>query len=622
MKRYYLSVLLILCVSVYLGATSRDGREFMASPTTLNAPPGDTAHGLIGYYYQDPSDQSRNFDTLKLVRVDTLIQFAWGNDAPTKTDFSSPDNFSVRWIGLIEPPVTGTYTFHLNADDGSRLYINGVDVADDWPNCCRDYSGTIDLVAGKKYPVRLEMHEKGGGAGVSYFRWEADGLPLEQVPPQALYAITPATASKPKISPVAGLYEGQTTVSLTTQTEGGKIYYTLDGSEPTDQSILYDGPFEITASGSVIAKAYKDGMFSSALASSTYTIIPPLAPTPTFSPSAGIYDDPVIVHIQTAGSGTRIYYTLDGSTPDSTSNLYTAGIEIDSTTRIKAFSTKDGYTPSQIGSATFTILPPGVAAPVFHATSSGSGGGLQVSITCDTVGAIIHYALDNAGLNAGSPVYSAPIQISKTTTLKAYAEKQGVRDSKVSIMTYVIGTDSVKAQAPQFTSPSGHYNSVLQVSLYTDTKGAQIYYTTDGSQPTENSDVFFTPIQINDSVKIQAFAQAGGMKPSDIVSATYVISHQQLDTSIIVTNLQKPVLSIFPNPASNLARLSWTHMVYNLDGVHLTVTDSRGVVMKKAVIKGGYTYYDLNTSSFADGVYFVRITSGQMTVYGKVLVGR
>ena len=63
---------------------------------------------------------------------------------------------------------------------------------------------------------------------------------------------------------VAGRYYTQkTTASISCQTEGARIYYTLDGTEPTAESNLYEGPFEVEGSAVIRALACKDDWFSS-----------------------------------------------------------------------------------------------------------------------------------------------------------------------------------------------------------------------------------------------------------------------------------------------------------------------------------------------------------------------
>jgi hypothetical protein len=170
--------------------------------------------------------------------------------------------------------------------------------------------------------------------------------------------------------------------------------------------------------------------------------------------------------------------------------------------------------------------------------------------------------------------------------------------------------------------PGGHYSAIQQIAITTKTSGATIYYTTDGSIPNDSSNEFIGPILINDSVVLKAYAVKGGMTPSTIISATYVVNASALDTGIINDKLPTPQLKISPNPAADQARISWTNMIYTLDGAYITVTDSRGVITAKVNIKGGYTYYILNTSTYANGVYFIRVVSGSSTLLGKLIIGR
>jgi hypothetical protein len=184
----------------------------------------------------------------------------------------------------------------------------------------------------------------------------------------------------------------------------------------------------------------------------------------------------------------------------------------------------------------------------------------------------------------------------------------------------VIGNNDVLVDTPRFSLASGTYNGSRQVGLYTNTKDAVIYYTIDGSEPGENATLYFNLIQVNDSTTIKAIAIKPGMKNSIVSSATYVITGSAKDTSLINTNLPKGKLAITPNPASDQARISWTGMINTRDGYQVIVTDSKGAVVNTTVITSGYTYYILNTRSLSDGVYFVKVQSGDSVVKGKLLI--
>ena len=81
------------------------------------------------------------------------------------------------------------------------------------------------------------------------------------------------TVATPAITPNGGSFLGTQAVTLSCETEGASIYYTLDGSDPTAESTLYAGAFELTESATVKAIAIKEND-KSAIASATFTAIP------------------------------------------------------------------------------------------------------------------------------------------------------------------------------------------------------------------------------------------------------------------------------------------------------------------------------------------------------------
>lgn len=100
------------------------------------------------------------------------------------------DNFSVRWTGAIAPTKSGSYRFQTYSDDGVRLWVNGVQVINNWTDHSptTNTSGNVSLTAGQRYTVRLEFYEKGGGA-VMQLRW--------RLPSTTSYVAIPASSLNP-----------------------------------------------------------------------------------------------------------------------------------------------------------------------------------------------------------------------------------------------------------------------------------------------------------------------------------------------------------------------------------------------------------------------------------------
>lgn len=86
---------------------------------------------------------------------------------------------------------------------------------------------------------------------------------------------------------------------------------------------------------------------------------------------------------------------------------------------------------------------PVVATPTFTPEAGTYFEEQTVSIACATDGATIHYTMDGTDPTENSPVYSTPININETTTLKAIAMKEGYDNSAIAEATYTIQTGAV-----------------------------------------------------------------------------------------------------------------------------------------------------------------------------------
>jgi hypothetical protein len=105
-----------------------------------------------GAYYP-----SENFDGKPTVRRDKNIDFDWGVTAPM--DDIPADRFGVRWDSCLVLDVSQEVVFQLVSDDGSRLYVNGERIIDNWGRGPRKSRGErIALDAGIHH-IQVEYYE-------------------------------------------------------------------------------------------------------------------------------------------------------------------------------------------------------------------------------------------------------------------------------------------------------------------------------------------------------------------------------------------------------------------------------------------------------------------------------
>lgn len=182
--------------------------------------------------------------------------------------------------------------------------------------------------------------------------------------------------------------------------------------------------------------------------------------------------DPVIsqegntVTISSSTPGAKIYYTTDGTTPSSSSTLYSTPFDLDESATVKAIAIRAHYTSSDVISRACTVT---VATPII------TPGVNSFSISCATAGATIYYEISTVDLasvatpTSSSASYTTSVSITETTYIKAIAIKSGCADSAIAsgTATYSAGggetTWSYTAALADFGT-SG-YNTTLRTSL-------------------------------------------------------------------------------------------------------------------------------------------------------------
>ena len=175
-------------------------------------------------------------------------------------------------------------------------------------------------------------------------------------------AVSQPTMATPTFTPVPGTYTSAQSVSLQDTTAGATIFYTLDGSTPTTSSTVYTTPIPVSTTATIKAMAAASGFSNSAVATGVYTIQVAAAAMPTFTPVPGTYTSPQSVTLQDTTALATIYYTTDGSTPTTSSTVYTTPIQVSANTTIQAIAAASGLANSAVATGTYTIGAPAAIA--------------------------------------------------------------------------------------------------------------------------------------------------------------------------------------------------------------------------------------------------------------------
>src|SRR5205814_1392086 len=118
-------------------------------------------NGLTGRYWSNQLKMTNGTPTL--VRIDPMIDFDWGEGSPAPS--ISTNSFTALWTGQVQPQFTETYTFYTTTDDGVRLWVNNQLIIDQWiDQPPAEWSGAINLIAGRRYDIKMAYYENTGGA--------------------------------------------------------------------------------------------------------------------------------------------------------------------------------------------------------------------------------------------------------------------------------------------------------------------------------------------------------------------------------------------------------------------------------------------------------------------------
>ena len=339
------------------------------------------------------------------------------------------------------------------------------------------------------------------------------------------------SVATPSFTPPAGSYSTAQSVVLASSTAGAEVRYTVDGSPPSASSPLYSGAIAVNAHATLKAIALKGCMAPSPVASAVYQIgggggyargVSELGASATiwFQPAATM--EYVIVH-----------YALGNASEDGPQMAHNAAVGrwefTVAPTRpgavLNYWFTYKALGGVQLDSPRYALtLGGGLAGPVFSPAPGTYATAQQVTLAnAPGVSGVIRYSTDGMAPTQQSPLYSAPLNVDRSKTIYATTFTLDGQ-SKTTMGNYVIGLTGGQVAAPVISHASGSYGTRLRVNLLSDTVGATLRYTLDGSTPTLNSLQYGGPIDVDASLTLKAAAFKPGMTASEVATASYTLT--------------------------------------------------------------------------------------------------
>lgn len=352
--------------------------------------------------------------------------------------------------------------------------------------------------------------------------WDRVALCRFRIVKTGTYLVPPACTSS--ISNGATIPSGSA-VSLYNSQSGAQIVYKFKKSteqwdnsgDPPHGGTFYTAPLVFTVTTPTTYNlrfgARQDGF--GPMSEISFTVAPTKG-MPTVNPATGTYTGSVTVTASSPDGG-QVRYTTNGSDPTDTSPVFSGSETYSSTVTVKFINTQTGYTSSPVVSRTYTLQMATASAPtVAPATGSYS---TDVAVTAVGVGTI-RYTTDGSEPTTSSPVWTnQTITQSKTMKFKAFVSGQ----NPSATVTRQYSIEYLPTQSATVEPASGEYESPLEVTV-TNQNGSQTSrYTIDGSDVTEFSTVYTTPIVLTGAATVKVKTFQPGFLPSLQVTRNYTV---------------------------------------------------------------------------------------------------
>ena len=539
------------------------GREQPGSPVAIQASVSGTGNGSSGSVLKfDPAWENQRPGLLLLNGVVYIGFTAIADQGPWHGWIFAYDETSFSQLGVYCASPNGV---------GGGFWMSGAGLAADTDNAQIDPKGRIFVATGNGDFDAISVTEPGTDFGDSILNLSLINGALA---PSDFF--TPSNQAYLNASDgdlgsggVLVIPDADTTTPLLLQAgKEGKIYLldrnNLGAYHPTDQVVqeLAIG----TTSGSWLAGlwgipaywnktvyfpgrnaplqafALTNGLLTTTPVSATTEILSYPAPSPSISANgmtSGIvwlleYSNPSASGaVLEAYDALNLQNLLYSSQTNVTRDGLTSGVKFAVPTvangKVFAASTvTDSITGAASGQLNVFGLLAGAniaASPVFTPSGESFTPPLSVSVMDSTPNAMIYYTTDGSVPSARSTLYGGPITLNTGQTITAIANAPGYLQSAPASQTY---TSTAQVPDPAVTPATGIEVNSVTVTIKDSLKAASLYYTTDGTTPSNKSNLYSQPFSLSlpGLVTLKIIAQASGLSPSNVITRQYEITDE------------------------------------------------------------------------------------------------
>lgn len=255
MRNLFLTFILFLAVGLHAGAEERSfsivfGTE-TPSTTSLTSSNFTSAVSSGASYIEKATGVAAVFPETDAIRMSS-------NKTNGKFSISLAESARVAATKI----VINARRYDNDRDIEALLIVNGETIY--IPEItANDYALNFPSVEGRKLTdIIIDAERRVYIRSITVYYDSADG----EVEPER------ETVATPVIIPGSGTISYGTNVTINCLTPGARIYYTMDGTDPTSAATLYEAPFAVFSDMAVKAFAVKDDMNPSEIAIATYKV--------------------------------------------------------------------------------------------------------------------------------------------------------------------------------------------------------------------------------------------------------------------------------------------------------------------------------------------------------------